>query len=161
MWSTIFISITSHILRTFYFKFSIIYTQSSIIQFLYHFYFFCIFHMKEGCHCSLVERLEKVRKIFHLLSFQFSTRLSKTTYYLDYWELKENVVLLQEQRLCYPFSCFFFKKIPKRKYLKSFFFIEKSIEGEMGNPKTRQFSAYLIYEKRQIFQSALTVCIRV
>ena len=50
----------------------------------------------------------------------------------------------------------------KGKYLKSFIFIEKYIEVEMGNWKTKR-SVFLILERRkeQIVQSDTTACIRV
>ena len=58
-----------------------------------------------------------------------------TTNFLDYWQIKGNVFLFQEQR-----------KIPCR--ICSFFCWRKTKEGEMGPPQKRQGNVYLILKWR-------------
>lgn len=136
MWSTIFISITSHILGTFYFKFSIIYTQSSIIQFLYHFYFFCIFHMKEGCHCSLVERLLKKQEkfsIYFLLSSQPDYPRQHTIWIIDNWR---KMLFCYKSKVFVTHSVVFsLKKSQKGNTLNHSFLLKNLLKVKWETPK--------------------------
>ena len=56
------------------------------------------------------------------------------TDYLEYRQKIENIFLLREPSLCYPFTPFFSEQKRKGNSLeKLFFFIEKTNKGEMGN----------------------------
>ena len=67
--------------------------------------------------------------------------------YLDYWQAKGNIVLLQEQSLCCAFAHIFLGKRQKGDPSeKLFFFIEKTNEGEVGNPQRGQCSICFILE---------------
>ena len=138
-------------------------------SFNFNFIFFCIFHMKEGCNCSLIAILLRIRsKILNLNFLHYHNRNVNESTIQTIWRdrlsrlstdktkfcfntrtkslLPIYSVFIRTRQVCYRSSSFLLKKITK-----------------VGNPKTRKCSVCLVLEwsSKILFQRAATTCTRV
>ena len=70
--------------------------------------------------------------------------------YLDYRQIKENVLLPKSFVTHYPDACIFFEQRQKEKVLRKFsFLLKKSIVHEMGSPtKKANFSLGSVFQEK-------------